>query len=61
MWRLDTDSFLLGEAAAGPFAQMDAAGATYISPRSPLDLPNISTISPLRPDGGGGRGAMTLT
>ena len=29
MWRLDTDSFLLGEAAADPFAQMAAAGATY--------------------------------
>ena len=23
MWRLDTDSFLLGEAAADPFAQME--------------------------------------
>ena len=29
VWRLDTDSFLLGEAAADPFAQMEAAGATY--------------------------------
>tara|TARA_B110001452_G_scaffold38810_1_gene29678 strand:- start:46 stop:150 length:105 start_codon:yes stop_codon:yes gene_type:complete len=29
VWRLDTDSFLLGTAAADPFAQMAATNATY--------------------------------
>ena len=35
VWRLDTDSFLLGEAAADPFAQMEAAGATPCGKQPP--------------------------